>query len=241
MIDRITFGITAFNRPNALRQLVESICQFYPSAHIVVADNGWQFDSFCRARCEYHVLPPDVGLCRCRNFLVDQLTDRRDWLLLLEDDFVFTAETRIDRLADVLAHDDQVDAIAGGVYFGETVDAFPRAHNDRAEIQLLCTPAQVTPAGVRYCRSSWLHNFALFRREFVATHRWDNALKIGEHWSYWWDVRQQYDRAEQVPAAVTADVAIQHDHETDRDAEYLSYRGRATQFNRQSRTERQIQ
>jgi hypothetical protein len=42
MLDRITFGITSFERPRLLEQLVASIRVRYPQARILVADNGRQ-------------------------------------------------------------------------------------------------------------------------------------------------------------------------------------------------------
>ena len=39
---KVTFGITAFERPRHLERLVASIRRFYPGSRIIVADNGRQ-------------------------------------------------------------------------------------------------------------------------------------------------------------------------------------------------------
>ena len=72
MLENVTFGITAFDRPDELEQLVASIQRRYPRAKIVVADNGRQ-----KARLPKEVqvidLEFDAGLSRARNALIDAL------------------------------------------------------------------------------------------------------------------------------------------------------------------------
>lgn len=101
-VDRITFGITAFDRPEHLQRLVVSIGHFHPGARVVVADNGRQRPELPEW-VELIALPYDVGLSAARNALIDRLD--REFLVLLEDDFELTGETRLEHWIDVLDHD----------------------------------------------------------------------------------------------------------------------------------------
>ena len=59
---------------------------------------------------DYLRLEPDVGVSAGRNALLRQV--KTPYFLLLEDDFEFTAETRVERLASLVA-DGTVDLAAG--------------------------------------------------------------------------------------------------------------------------------
>src|SRR5262245_50391305 len=70
LTDRVTFGITAFERPQHLVKLVDSLLRYYPSARIIVADNGHQ-KAVLPTQVEVLNLPHDCGLSAARNALID--------------------------------------------------------------------------------------------------------------------------------------------------------------------------
>ena len=108
----VTFGITSFDRPAELLNLIRSIRQRYPLVPINVADNGRRRpplpDSVRRIN-----LPFDCGLSHARNALIDHLSTK--YLLLLEDDFLFSEETSIEPLVEVLETDPEVGVVGGAI------------------------------------------------------------------------------------------------------------------------------
>ena len=95
MLERVTFGITSFERPQLLERLVGSIKERYPKARILVADNGRRKASL-PGDVRVLNLEFDSGLSAARNALLDNM--ETEFLLLLEEDFLFTDETRIEHV-----------------------------------------------------------------------------------------------------------------------------------------------
>lgn len=226
MLDRITFGITSFERPRLLEQLVASIRRRYPQARILVADNGRQ-----KANLPEDVrvlnLEFDCGLSRARNAMIDNL--ETEFLLLLEEDFLFTDETRVEPFVEILDSDEEIGMIGGamrgssgrlGLYCLD-IDIF----REVMYVQDSTRRMRVTPYGTSYrvCDIAW--NFGLFRKEFLATNRWDDRLKVGEHAAYFHQVKQRG----QWRVAATPSVVIYHipDQRTEH---YRKHRHRAKDY-----------
>jgi glycosyltransferase involved in cell wall biosynthesis len=226
MLDRITFGITSFERPRLLEQLVASIRVRYPQARILVADNGRQ-----KANLPGDVkvlnLEFDCGLSRARNALIDNL--QTEFLLLLEEDFLFTDETRIEPFVEILDTDHEVGMIGGAVR-GATgrlglycldIDVF----RDVMYVQDATRRMRMTGNGTGYrvCDIAW--NFGLFRRSFLDMHRWDDRLKVGEHAAYFHQVKLRgHWRVAATPA-----VALYHVPDR-RSEHYVKHRRRAKDY-----------
>lgn len=226
MLDSITFGITAFERPRHLERLVASIRQHYPSARIVVADNGRQ-----KARLPAAVrvldLPFDCGLSRSRNALIDSL--ETPYLLVLDDDWRFTEETDIRRMLAVLKHDPEVGVVGGAVRGSEgRISAYSldiEIFRGTLGVRDSAHRVRVTPTGVPYRLCDIVWNFALFRREMLAEHRWDDRLKVGEHAPYFHQVKL----AARWRVACCPSVVVDHDT-AERHKDYRRYRQRARDF-----------
>src|SRR5690606_29306289 len=84
---------------------------------------------------------------------------------------------------------------------------------------------RVTPSGIPYRLCDVVWNFALFRREMLEVHRWDERLKVGEHSPYFFEVK----RAAQWRVACCPSVIVNHDT-GGRSEHYQSFRGRSRQF-----------
>lgn len=226
MLERITFGITSFERPRLLEQLVASIRRRYPQSRILVADNGRQ-----KANLPDDVrvldLEFDCGLSRARNALIDNL--ETEFLLLLEEDFLFTDETRIEPFVEILDSDHEIGMIGGAVR-GSTgrlglycldIDVF----RDVMYVQDATRRMRMTANGTGYrvCDIAW--NFGLFRRDFLAMHRWDDRLKVGEHAAYFHQVKLRgHWRVAATPA-----VALYHVPDRRSDL-YVRHRRRAKDY-----------
>lgn len=222
----ITFGITTFNRPQLLQQLVDSILVRYPSARITVADNGNQRVALSDG-VKVLTLPFDCGLSEARNALIDDL--ETEYLLILEDDFQFTGETDIAPLRHVLRSDPEIGCVGGAIRGCDgrvTCYALDiEVCRDKMRVRDATHRVSVTPTGIpfRFCDMVW--NFALFRREMLREHRWIDALKIGEHCPYFYEVK----RAGRWRVASCSLPKIYHVPQR-RPKDYLKYRQRAADF-----------
>lgn len=219
----VTFGITSFERPGLLTNLVRSIRHHYPLAKIVVADNG-------RQKCalpdtvQRLDLPFDCGLSRARNALIDTLTTK--YLLVLEDDFLFTSETSIEPLVEILQSDPEVGAVGGALRSCQgRVAAYAldlEVFRGTLTVREATHRVRFTPSGLSYRLCDMIWNFALFRQEMLAEHRWQDRLKVGEHCPYFHQVKL----AGRWRIAACAATRIYHVPEK-RPPSYLQYRQRA--------------
>ncbi len=219
----VTFGITTFGRPELLTNLIRSIYRRYPLARIVVANNGKEQlnvpDSVTLLN-----LPFDCGLSRARNALVDELSTK--YLLILEDDFLFTDETTIEPLVEVLEADPEVGAVGGALrsFYGR-VAAYAldiEVFRDTMYVREATHRLKLTPRGLPYRLCDMIWNFALFRKEMLNDHRWIDRLKVGEHCPYYHQVKL----AAKWRVAACNTTRIDHVPEK-RSSDYLKYRQRA--------------
>ena len=203
LADLVTIGITEFLRPQPLARLQESIRRFYPDLPVVVVNTG-------------------SNLSRGRNQLVRAVTT--PLLLLCEEDFEFTQETRIEPLLDVLTHDPEIAGVGGELLEPHRLICW--AHNyhpcgDEIVITPSTDPPRRTPGGMDYQPCQLIMNFGLFRCELLRQVAWDEDMPLHEHLDYFWRVSQLRSRC----MAVARGVSILH-HKDGRSEEYLRFRDR---------------
>ena len=203
--------------------MIASIRDFYPDVRIVVADNGSQ-PSQVPDGVRHLRLPVDCGLSAARNALIDALDT--ELLLLLEEDFEFTDETRIERYLDVLNNDEEIGFVGGSIYqegrkLEYAVDL--RSFRDTLHLEPSRRDVRTTPDGVTYRPCDMCLNFGLIRREMLRDHRWPDELKLGEHAAYFESVRQ----SARWRVAHCDQVRLLH-HRDGRSADYRRNRGRAS-------------
>jgi hypothetical protein len=227
MADNPTFGIVTFRRPDKLRRLVDSIRRFYQDARIVIADNGRQLParpatlSVAIAYCETHVLPFDCGLSESRNFLVSKTSGD---LLILDDDFEFLPETRIESFQEILDADPTVGIVCG--------DAACSAPMDFEDGQLVPAKAafQITPGGISYQPCDLADNFMLIRRQvFDDGIRWNPTLKVGEHREFFETIHNESSWK----VAHCPSVKVKHNRGGD-DHDYQRHRSRGPELHRRA-------
>ncbi len=222
----ITFGITAFNRPQHLRQLVESIRTRYPHVPIVVADNGNQH-AVLPDDVQIIQLPFDGGLSKARNALIDNL--KTEYLLLLEDDFLFTDETKVEPLQRVLEAAPDIGVVGGAIRGSDgrvTCYALDiEVCRQTMRVREATHRQEVTSCGIPYRLCDMVWNFALFRRAILQEHRWVDALKIGEHCPYFYEVK--LGRRWRVASCSVPKI---YHTPNRRPVDYLKYRRRAAQY-----------
>ena len=197
--DDTTVVIKTFERPGFLQELIESIRQRHPEARIIVADDGRRPTE--RHDVEWHRLPCDSGLSAGRNYLVDQV--RTPYLLLCDDDFLFTDQTDVASLHAALERTG-LDLVAG--------DAA------RAGRHLLCGRFDQVGDELHLRRgyrasdgdvllADWVPNFFIARTKALKKCRWDDRLKVGEHADFFLRFQRQGLRAGLLRTSIVHDRA----------------------------------
>uniref|UniRef100_A0A2I3LWA1 Beta-1,4-N-acetyl-galactosaminyltransferase 1 n=1 Tax=Papio anubis TaxID=9555 RepID=A0A2I3LWA1_PAPAN len=108
----VTIATKTFLRYDRLRALITSIRRFYPTVTVVIADDSDKPERLSGPYVEHYLMPFGKGWFAGRNLAVSQVTTK--YVLWVDDDFVFTARTRLERLVDVLERT-PLDLVGGAV------------------------------------------------------------------------------------------------------------------------------
>jgi len=207
--------IKTFLRPKALRRLLNSIREFYPQVHVTIADDGnlrESTDADSRACCQLidavenftlHSLPFAAGVTPGRNLLVEQT--HRPYVLLLDDDFCVTAETRIESFLKRLQSDPQLGVVAGTCI--DVVGDERRPRNSGGTLRIDGETMFIDSSGWNDRKNElrdYVPHFALIRREVFRDVRWDGALGA-EHYDFCLQLQKSRWK-------VAQDLAVQVDH-----------------------------
>lgn len=112
---KVTLIVKTFERPHHIRRLIKSIHEYYPRVRLIVVDDSK--DSISLNNCEYYRLSYDSGASAGRNYALSKV--ETPYFVALDDDFVFTEETKLELWLDILENHpiDLVAGIAGGLRF----------------------------------------------------------------------------------------------------------------------------
>ncbi|XP_038610154.1 beta-1,4 N-acetylgalactosaminyltransferase 2 [Tachyglossus aculeatus] len=108
----VTVATKTFLRYHKLQILLRSIRDHYPDLRVIVADDNAQPEKIDDPLVEQYTMPFGKGWFAGRNLAVSQVTTK--YILWVDDDYIFTNDTRIDRLVDVLEKTD-LDVVGGRV------------------------------------------------------------------------------------------------------------------------------
>uniref|UniRef100_A0A8V5GX61 Glycosyltransferase 2-like domain-containing protein n=1 Tax=Melopsittacus undulatus TaxID=13146 RepID=A0A8V5GX61_MELUD len=108
----VTVATKTFLRYEKLRALISSIRRFYPTVTVVVADDSPRPEPLHGAHIEHYLMPFGKGWFAGRNLAVSQVTTK--YVLWVDDDFIFTPRTRLEKLVDVLEKT-SLDLVGGAV------------------------------------------------------------------------------------------------------------------------------
>ncbi|GAH61354.1 unnamed protein product, partial [marine sediment metagenome] len=172
----IAILITTFLRDNALFACVKSIRKLYPDVTIFVADTGHESrakDDFCfDHKCELLKLAFDSGVCFAKNEGVDRIPDNYKYIFICEDDIVFTEETRLEVLREILEKRPQIGIVGGSlkkVKKYETkeqgYEATLRMENDTIYLEKVEKPQWRKLGDVRFFYCDIIPNVFLMRRD----------------------------------------------------------------------------
>lgn len=189
-MQRLTAVITMHNRPVHLKHAIKSLRLHYPKLPAVVVADGDMTDA-CVTLIEsdpltdlYWFQGQDKGNSAMRNFGV-QCT-ATEYVAILEEDFVFTEDTRFDRMIEVLDHDRDAALCCGALYYHGKLQWFANRLNlDEVNkcyetIPIRNPEWKETPGGTKYFGVEYAFNFFVMRRNCGL--RWDEELKVAiEH------------------------------------------------------------
>lgn len=213
--DSIDFVIKSFLRPKALLRLLRSIKEYYPQAAVTVADDGGLQESTdldsqeCCAMIDgthgwsLLSLPWAAGVSAGRNLLVD--STKRPFLLFLDDDFCFTADTNIERLLERLTSRNDI-----GVAAGICVDILGdkrQLRNSGGTFDLIDDNLEIISGAWRDAEiglREYVPQFAVIRREVFAEVRWDGGIGA-EHYDFLLQLSKS-------PWKVVQEMSVQIDH-----------------------------
>ena len=177
----VTFIVKTLARPEALGRLLASLWKFYPDFPILIADDSevpYPEVSTSYRTARHATLEHDIGLSAGRNWLVDHAAT--PYVVLLDDDFVFVDDTRIERLYPFVASG-AFDLMAGTVLYNGSETHYEHRLRREGRTLVLSPIRANTDAPIK---ADMVYNFFLADRAALARIRWDEALKICEHQAF---------------------------------------------------------
>ncbi|KAJ8344614.1 hypothetical protein SKAU_G00288070 [Synaphobranchus kaupii] len=110
---QVTVTTKTFLRYPEVNRLVRSIRRFYKRIKIIIADDSIKQEKVKGANIEQYFMPPAQGWFAGRNLAVSQVTTK--YFLWVDDDFEFTARTKIEKFVEIMESMPELDVVAGSV------------------------------------------------------------------------------------------------------------------------------
>nr|KAF6295149.1 beta-1,4-N-acetyl-galactosaminyltransferase 2 [Myotis myotis] len=119
--------------------MLRSVREYYPDLTVIVADDSKEPLKINDSHVEYYSMPFGKGWFAGRNLAISQVTTK--YVLWVDDDFLFTNKTKIERLVDVLEKT-ELDVLRPSCTLGacpsSSVDKVPkRKRLDRTAYKIL--------------------------------------------------------------------------------------------------------
>jgi GT2 family glycosyltransferase len=192
----VTALVKAFLRDDYLFDCVRSLRETYPEIHIIVADDGNSSDEKEEQLrqlgvSKYIRLPFNSGLSVGRNAMVDACDT--PYLLLCDDDLLFTSETRIENLRRLM----DISDIASGAFLNYGTEVFNYEMNlnqgeGRFWLSNVTWPPFSDYEGVRYGKCDLTHNIFVADTEVIRRIRWEPNIKVRyEHEDFFMSAKLQ--------------------------------------------------
>ncbi|KAM7411929.1 hypothetical protein PAMA_021756 [Pampus argenteus] len=108
----VTIVTKTFLRYDKLKDLIDSIRQYYPTVTIVIADDNEHPQPVTGPHIEQFIMPFGKGWFAGRNLAVSQVSTK--YVLWVDDDFIFTANTKLEKMVDILEKT-TLDLVGGAV------------------------------------------------------------------------------------------------------------------------------
>ena len=180
----VTFIVKTLMRPNCLKRLLASVRKYYPTVRILVADDSPNPypDVSKPFGAEHFPLDYDTGASYGYNYCIDRVGT--PFFLLLEDDYVFTLDTAIERFVPLMA---LFDCLGGEVdkpkfEMRQAYEMFfemDETSHTASGLPILKTHR--VPLAVGPTRADVVLNFFCGRTELFQQVRFDDAQKVYRH------------------------------------------------------------
>ncbi|XP_054859394.1 beta-1,4 N-acetylgalactosaminyltransferase 1 isoform X2 [Eublepharis macularius] len=108
----VTIATKTFLRYDKLRTMIDSVRKFYPTVTIIIADDSQNPERVEGPHIEQYFMPFGKGWFAGRNLAISQVTTK--YVLWVDDDFIFTPRTKVEKLVDVLEKT-SLDLVGGAV------------------------------------------------------------------------------------------------------------------------------
>uniref|UniRef100_A0A8D0GQI1 Beta-1,4 N-acetylgalactosaminyltransferase n=1 Tax=Sphenodon punctatus TaxID=8508 RepID=A0A8D0GQI1_SPHPU len=125
----VTIATKTFLRYDKLRVLITSIRKFYPSVTIIIADDSQNPERIEGTHIEQYFMPFGKGWFAGRNLAISQVATK--YVLWVDDDFIFTPRTKVEKLVDVLEKT-SLDLVGGAV---REISGFTTTYRQRISVQ----------------------------------------------------------------------------------------------------------
>lgn len=206
----LTITIKTMDRMHKVIELVSSLRQFYPNIPVVVANDG--LDAFNippgnKRGFEYFPLSYDTGLSASRNIMIKKV--ETPLVMILDDDFVFTADSDLGYLVNqlMLQKLDVIAATSPSDRNQHGLDYVGILNLEDDELHLIQGDRGVIPNST--CkRVDLVPNIFIARGSKLKMVPWDPTLKLGEHEDW-------FVRAKEVGLQVATCRSVELDHRQD--------------------------
>ena len=185
--------VKTFQRPDTVRRLVHSLRTNLPGSPVIVADDGTPYadaEEPLEGVTEHLKLPHDSGISRGRNAALELV--ETPYLLLLDDDFVVQPDHEVLDAIALLEESDEYDILCfrqsrdSGKSWSSWASDF-RHDSKRNTLHRIAAQQPIT--GIVQRVDMGLNAFVA-RTERIREVKWDDELKVGEHWDFFWRAKQ---------------------------------------------------
>lgn len=217
--DKIAFAIKTFERYDALEDLLISILKYYPWVDLYIADDSEEVNEEFYSKWRKYLkiklyrIPFDSGISKGRNIMFREAKeDGKDYILLLDDDFIFTDGQTLEKFYKIL-NESKDNYIVGGVPMKDGVTEQHYEFDIKYENMILTKLENKDDYklvdGERYKQVDAVNNFALFRSSIIDIVQWDDELKIVEHLNYYFKL-WMLNKRDKYKVLYAPDVKIDH-------------------------------
>lgn len=235
---QIAIIIPTFLRTNKVKDCINSILTVYPKGMVriyvgdqseFISDEMNNFYSELEQKGhKFFRLPYNCGLSYSRNYLIQQTTSE-PYILIIDDDFIFTPHTNLSKFIDVLEEKED-HGICGGNLEGRHHYAGWLTHHPSIQkifkTDIFYVPQNINltteynyrQRKVSYYYSDIVLNFFLAKKEVFSDCQWDNDLPLVEHTDYYLRLKQTKWKVCYAP-----EVTIQHS-KLENTEEYKNFR-----------------
>nr|XP_040047846.1 beta-1,4 N-acetylgalactosaminyltransferase 2-like isoform X1 [Gasterosteus aculeatus aculeatus]XP_040047847.1 beta-1,4 N-acetylgalactosaminyltransferase 2-like isoform X1 [Gasterosteus aculeatus aculeatus] len=186
---QVTITTKTFLRYAQLKILLSSIRHFYSNIKVIIADDSFEPEHITGENTEQYIMPPAQGWFAGRNLAVSQVTTK--YLLWVDDDFVFTEETKIEKLVEVMEALPELDVLGGTVQRNQFYFSLIYEEGDEMEGGCLHRKSQgkfnPLPGYPGCFMASGVVNFFLARTHSIQSVGFDPKLKRVAHSEFFMD------------------------------------------------------